>query len=84
LPTFAIIDKGRNSAEKSCILMERGIFYGMGFISGDHVVHDITQLKGLLTVHPSNDYIKNLIQNYAARHPEKLLSFAADFQTVAL
>jgi len=75
LPNFAIIDRGRNSAEKSCVLIERGVFYGMGYISKEHQINDIALLKGLLTIHPSNDYIKNMIHNHANRHPEKLISF---------
>ncbi len=75
LPSFAIIDRGRNLSEKSCVLMEKGVFYGMGFISEEQQITDISQLKDLLTVHPSNDYIKNMIQNHALRHPQKLISF---------
>ncbi len=84
LPSFAIIDKGRNLNEKSCVLMENGVFYGMGFISEDHVITDISQLKDLLTIHPSNDYIRNMIINHSLRHPQKLISFDPKRQEVEL
>ncbi|WP_411274659.1 exonuclease domain-containing protein [Daejeonella sp.] len=75
LPSYAIIDKGRSLSEKSCILMEKGFFYGMGFIPADQEICDISKLKGLLTVHPSNDYIKNMVKNHAVKFPERVISF---------
>ncbi len=76
LPTFAVIDKGRNINEKSCILMENGVFYGMGFI-GESQSTSVSELKSLLTRHTSNDYMKNMIQNYALRYPSKIVSYDA-------
>src|SRR3546814_19830663 len=32
LPSFAILDRGRREDEKSCIWVENGAFYGMGYI----------------------------------------------------
>lgn len=78
LPSFALVDKGRTLSEKSCILMERGVFYGMGFIPDDQQIVDITQLKDQLTVHPSNDYIRNMIKNHAIKYPGKLIHFQAE------
>lgn len=75
LPSFAIIDKGRNLSEKSCVLMEKGVFYGMGFIPEDQQIDSMNLLKDQLTVHPSNDYIRNMIQNHAIKHPQKLVFF---------
>ena len=75
LPSFAIIDKGRTLSERSCILMEKGFFYGMGFIPVELEISAISQLKALLTVHPSNDYIKNIIKNHALKFPEKVITF---------
>src|SRR5690606_27127489 len=34
-PSFAIIDEGLHADEKSCILVQDGMFYGMGYISSD-------------------------------------------------
>src|SRR5205823_3629772 len=33
LPTFALRDEGRTPDEHSCLLIEDGHFYGMGYIS---------------------------------------------------
>jgi len=35
LPSFTLVDEGRHSEEKSCILVEQGRFYGMGYLPAD-------------------------------------------------
>ncbi len=85
LPSFAIIDKGRTLSEKSCVLMEKGVFYGVGFIAEDQQINDISQLKDQLTKHPSNEYIRNMIQNHALKHPQKVINFDSqsyEFQNI--
>lgn len=72
LPGFLLIDEGRHHEERSCILMEYGQFYGMGYIPGDIIDEDISVLKSRLTPYPANDYIRNLILNYASRYPNKV------------
>jgi DNA polymerase-3 subunit epsilon len=76
LPTFAIRDEGRTDDEHSCILIEKGKFYGMGYISHYFQVEDIHQLKNYLTPYPGNDYIKTMVHNYATRYPERKVIFA--------
>lgn len=72
LPAFLLIDEGRYYEEKSCILMEQGQFYGMGYIPNNVSDLKTDELKSYLTQYPANDYIRNLILNYAQRFPEKL------------
>jgi DNA polymerase-3 subunit epsilon len=69
LPTFAIVDEGRTMDEKSYILMEKGQFYGMGYLTGDTKTDDLSSLKKLLTPYPANDYIKNMVFQYADNYP---------------
>ena len=76
LPTFAIRDAGRNDNEHSCILVENGKFYGMGYIAGDAEANNLSQLKDYLTPYPATDYIKTIVTNFAARYPERKISFA--------
>jgi DNA polymerase-3 subunit epsilon len=77
LPTFAIRDEGRSSDEHSCILIEKGRFYGMGYISHYfNVGTDVQQLKQHLTPYPGNDYIRNMITGYAMKFPERMHVFA--------
>lgn len=75
LPTFAIRDEGRSSDEHSCILIEKGRFYGMGYISHYFNVDDVQQLKQYLTPYPGNDYIRNMVNGYASKFPERMVVF---------
>jgi DNA polymerase-3 subunit epsilon len=74
--TFAIRDKGRNDNESSLILIENGQFYGMGYIDQHIDNPDVSAIKSFLTPYPGNDYIKNMVANYALNFPERKISFA--------
>ncbi|MGV9003873.1 exonuclease domain-containing protein [Flavobacterium sp.] len=71
-PTFAVIDKGRNGDEYSCIWIENGHFYGMGYISNDITINFPSELKEYLTPYRSNHYLMQLINTYALRNPRKI------------
>ena len=75
LPTFAIRDTGRTDDEHSCILVEKGKFYGMGYISHYFDASSLQQLKTYLTPYQGNDYIKGLIAGYIGRFPERTILF---------
>lgn len=75
LPTFAIRDEGRKDDEHSCILIEKGQFYGMGYISHYFDANNLDQLKNYLTPYPGNDYIRNMVSNYAIKYPERTMVF---------
>ncbi|MEE1885584.1 exonuclease domain-containing protein [Pedobacter flavus] len=70
-PQFMLIDKGRSAVEKSCILVENGKFYGMGYLQEDQI-SNIQELKDVLTPYPSNSYILSLILNHAEKYPYKV------------
>lgn len=71
LPTFAVIDQGRNDSEQSCLLIEKGKFYGMGYISNYTDVIKPDLIRSTLTPYPSNDYIIHLILSHTAQYPHK-------------
>jgi len=75
LPTFAVIDEGKHAAEQSCILIEKGKFYGMGYVPADFSVNSLETLKPQITPYPENDYIRGLIYQYAESRPEKKIEF---------
>ncbi|HEU4551850.1 MAG TPA: exonuclease domain-containing protein [Chitinophaga sp.] len=72
-PSFVIIGHGRDVGEQSCILMEKGRFYGMGYLPRDVAVTGSEQLKDWLTPYPENEYILNLIRLHAAGKAARLL-----------
>jgi DNA polymerase-3 subunit epsilon len=76
-----VIDDGRNLTEKSCILIEEGHFYGMGYVSTDLIDEGIADLKKYLTPYVSNDYIRNMIFNYSLRYPLKIRSNSTSIST---
>jgi len=75
LPTFAIRDAGRTDDEHSCLLIEKGKFYGMGYISHYFTADTLDQLKNHLTPYPGNDYIRNMVDSYAIRYPDRKMVF---------
>ena len=75
LPTFAVIDDRYDADGRSCILIEKGRFYGMGYMPAEAVVYSAEELKSYLQVYPENDYIRGLVYQYVQKRPEKKLIF---------
>ena len=71
LPSFTLMDRGRHEEEKSCILVEQGRLYGMGYLPADIAIYDPAELKSYLTRYPENDYMRGLIYAHAERWPAK-------------
>jgi DNA polymerase III subunit epsilon len=76
LPTFALVDDGINSGEKLCLLVERGSFWGMGYLPKAYPVKDCSDLKNMLNPYRDNDYIRNNIYSFAAQNPGKRIPLA--------
>ncbi len=75
LPNIAIMEEGRNDKETSVVLMEQGVFYGMGYIEKGLNIPERQQLKEYLTPYPENEMIRSLILRHAEKYPEKTLIF---------
>ena len=71
LPSFTLLDKGRHPDEKSCILVEQGRLYGMGYLPTDASIRDAMELKNYLTRYPENDYMRGLVYQHVERWPAK-------------
>jgi len=71
LPSFTLLDAGRHPEEKSCILVEQGRFYGMGYLPTDIPIRDTGELKNYLTRYPENDYMRGLVYQHVERWPAK-------------
>lgn len=72
-PSYAIVDKGRSRDERSCIWIEKGHFYGMGYLPSDLAITDVSEIKDYVTPYNSNGYIMQLINTYAAKYPGKVI-----------
>lgn len=73
-PSFAIIDKGRSVDERSCIWVENGDFYGMGYIAADIGFTEPSAVRDYVTPYRSNQYIMQLIYGYVGKYPGKVVS----------
>lgn len=71
LPSFAVLDKGRTDDEQSCLLIENGKFYGMGYISSGRDISEPSSLKAILQPYQSNDYIVHMISSHVEQFPHK-------------
>lgn len=73
MPGFYIMDKGRNKHEKSCIWVEHGHFYGMGYIDNAEDIHSLEDIKDRLTRYTGNHYMMQLIISYVCKNPGKVV-----------
>ncbi|MGF2412164.1 exonuclease domain-containing protein [Ferruginibacter sp.] len=71
LPTFAVVDKGITAEEKLCLLIERGSFWGMGYIPKKLKPTSCSEIKNYLNPYADNDYIRNSIYSFAEANPQK-------------
>lgn len=74
-PSFAIIDKGRDENEKSCIWFEKGHFHAMGYFDSETHINELDDLKGNLQRYSGNYYMTQLINSFAEKNPRKLVMF---------
>ncbi len=76
LPTFVLVDEGVTEEEKLCLLVERGSFWGMGYLPRSFSITSSAELKNLLNPYADNDYIRNNIYSFAAANPGKRILLA--------
>jgi DNA polymerase III subunit epsilon len=69
LQSFAIVDKGRHVRERGILWVEKGNFYGMGYIDKQNDLQSLEEIKPSLTRYESNRYVMQLISAYAEQHP---------------
>jgi DNA polymerase-3 subunit epsilon len=63
-----IIDRGRDIGEKSVILIENGIFKGLGFYNLNHQITNKEVLLSILTPMSNNRDNQHIIQSYLRRN----------------
>lgn len=82
LPSFALLDEGLSREEQSCILVEKGKFYGMGYLPADSNIHHIDDVKNFLTPYVENDYIRGIIFKHVEMYPYKKVDFTSSAATL--
>ena len=71
LPTFVLVDEGITGKEKLCLLVERGSFWGMGYLPKSFPIASSAALKNFLDPYADNAYIRNNIYALAEANPHK-------------
>jgi len=74
LPTFAVMDNGLKETEKLCLLIERGSFWGMGYLPHNLQTTSAADLKALLNPYADNDTIRNSIYSFVEQYPGKRIN----------
>ena len=62
--TMVLVDRGRNSSERSAILIENGIYKGYAFYDLNYQITQIEILKNILIPMQNNRDTRNIIQGY--------------------
>jgi DNA polymerase-3 subunit epsilon len=73
LPSFAIRERSYFNGKDSCILMEDGRFYGMGYVEESFELKERDDLRKQLLEYPEYDFVRNIIKRYALEQPDKVV-----------
>ncbi len=65
---MVIVDKGRDIDERSAILIESGVFKGLGFFNLNYQINNYEVLKSLITPMQNNRDTQHIIQNYMRKN----------------
>jgi DNA polymerase-3 subunit epsilon len=76
LPTFAVMDKGIKKEEQLCLLIEKGSFWGMGYLPASMQLTSTSNLKELLVPYADNDTIRNSIYSFVEANPAKKIQLS--------
>jgi DNA polymerase-3 subunit epsilon len=72
--SYAIVDKGLEETELSCILVDKGKFFGMGYLPSGYEIINIDDIKQYLTVYRGNNYISNLLTGHREKYPSAIIN----------
>lgn len=70
LPSFALLGEGVEEGQRSCLLIERGRFFGMGYIPEQMIIKEMARLKKILTPYHDNDFVRDMIFRHAESFPQ--------------
>lgn len=82
-PSYAIVDRGVNGDDQSCILVLKGKLYGMGYIPADAQLTNAESVKDYLQPYKENSFIRNLLNGYSAKHSSKIIRLDDSFSNQA-
>lgn len=74
--TFAVVDKGLHDDELSCIVVEKGCFFGMGYISKEVTITEVSAVKEYLQPMKDNAVIRQLIRRFTERNKKNVIFYS--------
>jgi DNA polymerase III subunit epsilon len=78
LPSFAVVEDvalPKKEDKQGIILMEKGRFYGMGYVPANVSFTHIDDYKKHVTQYPESEYIRGLVYQYASKNPHRKIEF---------
>mgnify|MGYP003693583639 CR=1 FL=1 len=78
--SYAIVDKGLEETELSCILVDNGKFFGMGYLPSEYKLSNIDDIKGYLISYRGNNYIRNLLTGHKEKFPTAIIDLYREKQ----
>ena len=72
--SYAIVDKGLEETQLSCILIDNGKFFGMGYLPSEYKLANVDEIKEYLTSYRGNNYIRNLITGHKEKFPSAIIN----------
>ncbi|MEO8932857.1 MAG: exonuclease domain-containing protein [Xanthomarina sp.] len=73
---MAIVDKGRETGERSVVLIKNGIYIGFGFVNLNYQITNLNVLESLITPMENNRDTQHIIQNYLRKNKNiKIIPF---------
>lgn len=71
--SYAIIENCETGNELSCILVERGRFFGMGLLPGKAQAQGLDLIRSHMTPYPENEVLKSMLRSYLDKYPARVL-----------
>ena len=78
LPSFAVLEDvvlPKKEEKQGIILMEKGRFYGMGYLPANTTITHLDDYKKHVTQFPESEYIRGLVCQYASKNPHRKVEF---------
>jgi DNA polymerase-3 subunit epsilon len=66
---FWIIDRGRNTSEKSVVSVNNGKYLGFGYFHNETEIRNGDTLNEFIKKYPDNIEVQHIIRNYMRNHP---------------
>jgi DNA polymerase-3 subunit epsilon len=71
-PSYLVIDKGLSENELSCIMVDQGSFFGMGYLPKDLEIISRQTIQEYIKPYKENSYIRTLLLSHASNFPSQI------------